>query len=552
MQNAENKGTRLTAETVFTSSFFIQHFIFVLIALLALAVRLPQLGERPMHTDESINAYIIGQLLDGKSFQYDPQDRHGPALAAFTLPLVKLQGATNFSELTESELRLSTVLAGTATVLLFGAGVEMFGFVACFIAALLFAFAPLPVYYNRYFIHESFFVLATFGLILYGWRAMQKKSVGLAALAGGCGGLMLAAKETAPLHFFALTLAALAVRLWSVRIRSRAATAPQIIRTDNCLLPSHPKLPKMILSAVIVFIFVTILLFTWLGENWPALAELFHAVSNFTARAGGQGHEKPFWYYAKLLCDDWSGRISAQSWFSRANFKLLGNGWSGMIVAILALLGIVSVTLQLLGRPRQQPLAPRIFLTVYALAIFAIYSAIPYKTPWLALNFWLPVALLTGIAVEWIWFASTKWWVRGLILIFLFGLGYLVQQDMRFRVFTKSADERNPYAYSHTVEDLLDLPKRIEDVAKQNNLTQPRIAIVAADAWPLPWYLRKFSQVGFWQPGQETGAADFYITIGDLSDPLKERLKFFKWEYFGVRPGVILVLWSPASSPKTP
>jgi predicted membrane-bound mannosyltransferase len=84
MQNAEKKAWRRDAGIIFTSSSFLQHFVFVLIAILALTVRLPQLGERPMHTDESINAYIIGQLLAGESFQYDPQDRHGSVLAALT------------------------------------------------------------------------------------------------------------------------------------------------------------------------------------------------------------------------------------------------------------------------------------------------------------------------------------------------------------------------------------------------------------------------------------------------------------------------------------
>jgi hypothetical protein len=31
-----------------------------------------------MHTDEAVNAYIVGQLLAGGRFSYDPQDRHGP------------------------------------------------------------------------------------------------------------------------------------------------------------------------------------------------------------------------------------------------------------------------------------------------------------------------------------------------------------------------------------------------------------------------------------------------------------------------------------------
>src|SRR5579872_2875765 len=76
---------------------------FLVIALLGLAVRLPQLGARPMHTDEAINAYIVGQLLGGEPFTYDPQDRHGPALAALALPLVKVQGAKSFADLTEQE-----------------------------------------------------------------------------------------------------------------------------------------------------------------------------------------------------------------------------------------------------------------------------------------------------------------------------------------------------------------------------------------------------------------------------------------------------------------
>ena len=125
-----------------------------------------------MHTDEAINAYITGQLLDGEKYQYDPIDRHGPALVELTLPIVHLEGAKKFSELTESQLRLVPVLVGSATVLLFAAAVEIFGFIPSLVAALLFAFAPLPVYYNRYFIHETLFVAATLGLILSGTRAL--------------------------------------------------------------------------------------------------------------------------------------------------------------------------------------------------------------------------------------------------------------------------------------------------------------------------------------------------------------------------------------------
>jgi len=496
MQNEKTEGRRLTSKTVFTSSFLIPHSVFILIALLALAIRLPQLGERPMHTDESVNAYITGDLLAGKSFHYDPQDRHGPALFVIAEPVARLLGAKNFSELTEVQLRLSTVITGTAMVLLFGAGVEMFGFIPCLIAALLFAFAPLPVYYSRYFIHETLFVAATFGLILSGWRALKNKSVRFATLAGFCAALMLACKETAVIHFFAIGVA-----LFAARLKTPASTVPA---------------PKMLFAALAVFIFTAILLFTWFGRNWAVMADLLHAIPRFAARAGGEGHEKPFGYY----------------------FKFLATGWSGALILALAIPGLMYSRFS----------ARRIFLAVYALLVFAVYSAIPYKTPWLALNFWLPLALLAAIAIESFWLVRPKISTRSLVVVLICVCGFSIWHDTRKYVFQIPADEKNPYAYAHTVEDLLRLAPRLQQLESQNNLSNPRIAVVAADAWPLPWYLRKFSQVGFWQPGENPGAADFFITSPAAAEKLGDQLKTFRPEFFGVRPEVLIMLWSPAAT----
>jgi len=489
-----------------TPSLKIRWAVFVALALLALAVRLPQLGGRPMHTDESINAYIIGQLLAGESFHYDPQDRHGPALAAETLPVVHLLGVKNFAGLTEPQLRLVPALTGAATVLLFGAGVEMFGFTACVIAALLFSFAPLPVYYSRYFIHETLFVAVTLGLILSGWRALRTNSLSSTVVAGFCAAIMLACKETAVIHFFAISVALLACWLGTSRNPRRPFAGGSLL--------------KSLFVGGAVFLFVTVLLFTWFGRNWPVFSDLLQAIPRLAWRAGGQGHEKPFWYYATLL----------------------GGGWSGAVILGLAVLGIFRALKS--GR--------RLWLVVYAMLVVVIYSAIPYKTPWLALNFWLPLALLAGMAVEWLWFALPKLSIRVLILTFAGLLGFLIAHDMRQWVFVNPAGERNPYAYAHTSEDLLRLPARLEALAQLNKMTNPRIAVVAADAWPLPWYLRRFSQVGFWQPGQETGPADFFITTMDVPGKLAEQLNNFRPEFFGARPEVLLILWTPPPAESEP
>jgi uncharacterized protein (TIGR03663 family) len=440
-----------------TISPWIRWSAFLLIALLGLLIRLPQLGARPMHTDEAVNAYIVGQLLAGDPFTYDPQDRHGPALAAFALPLAKLQGTKSFSELTESELRLTTVLAGSVTILLFGAATEMFGFAPCLIAALLFACASLPVYYDRYFIHESIFVTATFGLILAGWRTCQRRSVAHAAIAAACAALMLASKETAVLHFFALAGAAFLFWLWNLHGK----------RPDNWLRP------KAVLAATSVFLLLSVILFTWYGRNWNALPALLQAAPHLLARASGEGHQEPFWYYLRLLT----------------------RGWSGGVMFALACLGVFQIA-------RKRNPSPYWFLAFYVFLIAIIYSLIPYKTPWLALNFWLPIALFAGLAVQSLWripakHPSLRRAIRAICILLAIAVAMLIAHDTRQRVFVHPADEANPYAYAHTSEDLLGLPLEIERLAHQNAIASPRIAVIASDPWPLPWYLRHVAEVGF-------------------------------------------------------
>jgi len=478
---------------------------FLLVALFGLALRLPQLGVRPMHTDEAVNAYIVGQLLAGNKFTYDPVDRHGPLLAALALPLTRLEGARAFADLTESELRLTTVLAGTVTILLFGSAVEMFGFAPCVIAALLFAAAPLSVYYDRYFIHESLFVAATFGLILAGWRARNGRSIAQAILAAACAALMMASKETALLHFFALAAAAVVYWRWNLRGK----------RLDIAWKPSAAN------AAAAAFLLLSVLLFTWFGSNWSNLPALLHAVPNFFARAGGEGHQKPFWYYAQLLTGGWSG---------------------GVIVALACIGWLQSV--------RRRDPSPFSFLAFYALFVVVLYSVIPYKTPWLALNFWLPIALFAALAIQSLWRAPAKSpalriaMQAGCVVVGI-AVAVSMAHDTRQRVFLHPADEANPYAYAHTSDDLLGLPLEIDKLARQNGIASPRIAVIAADPWPLPWYLRRYPNVGFWQPGQQPGSADFYITSTEAADQYADKLRNFHPEFFGVRPNVLILLWFP-------
>jgi uncharacterized protein (TIGR03663 family) len=495
--------------------------VFIGIALVALAVRLPRLGERPMHTDEAVNGYITGQLLAGEEYKYDSDDRHGPALYFAALPIARTAKADNLSDLTERTVRLVPVIFSVLTVLMFAAVASQIGFVSAVLAALLFAIAPLPVYYSRYFIHEMLFLAGTFAFLLAGWRTLEHKSALAAVAAGISAGFMLACKETALLHFVAFGVAG----LWWIFVR----------RTDVTRRSSRwPLLFKPALAALIAFVILTVGLYTWGGRNWAGPLDLVRSIPRFAARAGGEGHEKPFLYYIALI----------------------GNGWPGWGLIALAglasrqmLRGIVKAPgarLSALENPRALSLQ---MLTIYGISICLIYSVIPYKNPWLAINLWLPIALLAGVGFQMLWLRMARLPVRIALTVFASALLVGAGRETRQWVFARPADERNPYAYAHTVEDLLGLPERVDQLSRGSSAkAELKIAVVASDPWPLPWYLRHYPNVGYYQLAQNPGTADVYITSLDAAAELEDRLADWRPEFFGVRPEVLLLLWSPPAT----
>ena len=467
--------------------------LFFALAVLALLLRLPALDARPMHTDETVNAYLIGELLSGHGYHYDPQDRHGPALYAATLPVVRVAGAHNLAELNERLLRLVPALMGTLAVFLFLPLLRVLGWTAL-IGALLWAIAPLPLYYSRYFIHETGFVAATLMLIVGGLRAALTtglRASGWAIIAGIGAGLMLAFKETAVLNFAALGVATLAAT-WPLL---RAAWRPIAQRK---------------LLGVVVALAVTLFFYTWGFSEWQGPADFVKSFGRFAARAGGEGHEKPWWYFLALLGGGKSGLLflALAAWGGTLAWR--SGGWRGRL------------------------------LVVYTVAIFIIHSAIPYKTPWLALDLWLPLALLVGWAVAAL-YTQRRWTTLALVVVALLAT---LTRDVYVRVFRDPAGDNNPYAYAHTSDDMLNLQARVEELAARKPAGHAlEIAVVMDDPWPLPWYLRQFNRVGYWQETDDPVAADFYITRADVPDHLHARLQGFTPEYFGLRPNELLLLW---------
>ena len=93
--------------------------IFVLAVMIAaVALRLPRLGQRPMHGDEAVHAVKFGELLEKNFYRYNPDDYHGPTLNYFTLIPAWLSGIHKFKDLNEFTLRIVPVFFGLLLVLM--------------------------------------------------------------------------------------------------------------------------------------------------------------------------------------------------------------------------------------------------------------------------------------------------------------------------------------------------------------------------------------------------------------------------------------------------
>ena len=76
----------------------------------ALALRAHDLGNRPLHNDEAVNATKLAALWDKGEYKYDPHEYHGPTLHYFSLPFLKLSSAINSDGRARHSVRAATLI----------------------------------------------------------------------------------------------------------------------------------------------------------------------------------------------------------------------------------------------------------------------------------------------------------------------------------------------------------------------------------------------------------------------------------------------------------
>lgn len=184
------------------------------------------------------------------------------------------------------------------------------------------------------------------------------------------------------------------------------------------------------------------------------------------------------------------------------------------------------------------------FAGLWSFGLFLAYTIIPYKTPWLAISFTLPMCIVGGYAINELWNSRDKLQrvLAGILTAFsVFILSYQTY-DINF---LRYDSDRLPYIYAHTQRGFLDLVNEVKRYAEKSGKgKQATIEIVSSDYWSMPWYMNDYPKANFHGQFVDANASEMIVASKAQLNELAPRYAAH-YKYVGtypLRPGVELYL----------
>ncbi|HET7873700.1 MAG TPA: flippase activity-associated protein Agl23 [Terriglobales bacterium] len=485
-------------------------------------LRLYQLTEKVLHHDEGVNGLFMTNLFRTGYYHYDPSNYHGPTLYYAGLITTTLN-AVFYGKygLSTFAVRLVTAIFGIALVWLFLCLRRQLGTFGAISAGLLAGVSSGLVFFSRYFIHEILFVFFTLGVVVALLRYRETRQPKYLFLTAASLALLGATKETWIITVVVWVMALLCMQGW-MYLRGRRTEAPPAIRPANTALLQQESTKQLYATAALIFIAVWVLFYSSFFTNFPQ--GLYDSVKTFT-----------YWFKTGRT-DDLGDLTTYLRWLVGGPFATRGPK-AGAELAAMALGFVGSLVALVQARSRFA-----VFGAFWSLGIFAAYSLVPYKTPWLALSIVVPFIIMAGYGLEQM-YRRSRFRVLAIALLATATAGSLYQAiDLSFNSYD---DETQPYSYAHSKRDFLILVDEVEHIAAGNPAGKNvEIAVLAVEHWPLPWYLREFSHVGYYgkvmpatEPiviAQESQLAELRRVLGD---------KYREFSAHELRPGVKLYVF---------
>jgi uncharacterized protein (TIGR03663 family) len=449
------------------------------ILIVGALLRLYNLSLVPLHHDEGVNGNFLVTLVREGKYTYNPENYHGPTLYFFSavIPwIARFFGGKVFGEnygLTTFNIRLVTAAFGVGTIWLALLLWKRIGRIGALSAAGLIAVSPGAVYLSRYFIHESLFVFFTLGIVVAALKYYDTGRSTYLILASISAALMVATKETWIINGPVLLIALVTTNIY-FWLRERLAGKPSESSLGERLQQAIERfggpvpLTTIVLMAFAIFILVNILFYSSFFTNYPkGVADALQTLRFWSHRT--HEHEHPWYQYVY--------------WLLQEEAVVMVVGGIGALIAVLRANSRLAV-----------------FLSLWSFGLLAGYSLVGYKTPWIALNFIVPIALTAGSALEAAYqklreFGQPRLFIAIAVLIAMPCVYQMYQLN-----FVHYDDDAYPYVYAHTRREMLTMLGQIDRISNRIGTgTDTGIALVSPDYWPLPWYFRDYKKVGYYQ-----------------------------------------------------
>ncbi len=550
------------------------------ITALAVFVRFYWLELKPLHHDEGVNGFFLTTLFREGIYKYDPSNYHGPTLYYIALAFTKTFGLNTIS------IRASVAVFGVLTVVAAFFLKNYIGKIGSLAAALLLALSPGMVFISRYFIHELLFVFFSFGIVIGVLYFIEKRKAGIVAIAAATLLLIVCFLPTA-LNLANVLGEESAILTWFARIGLLAVEAVFVFLIMRTLLAwnNGRAIYLLLASASTVLLFATketafitvatmaiacVCVWIWrriyraaIGEPKPNEIEPVELTWK-SFRAGlGSGTDLTLLIAAITLVFVYVGVLFFSSFFTYPEgvlgaFKAYAvwtktgskdhtqNGtwayvkWGTKLEAPIFLLSLIGIAIAFVKARHRFAM----FAGLWAIGLFLAYSIIPYKTPWLALSFILPMCIVGGYGVgELLTNKDVIVKTLGGLLLFLAAgiLGYQTY-DLNF---VRYDDDSMPYVYAHTRRAFLDMIRQIEYYTdKSGKGKDVAIEIISPDYWSMPWYMRDYPKAVFQGHPIDVTASEMIVASTAQKDELNGRYAAH-YKYIGtyaLRPGVDLML----------
>jgi uncharacterized protein (TIGR03663 family) len=334
------------------------------------------LSMKPPHFDEGINGWFVDQMMKTGFYRYDPTNYHGPLHFYILFLAQALFGRHIWA------LRLPVVLASIGSIFVTLKFEPFVGRRVSRLAALAMAVSPAFIFYGRYSIHEVWLLLFSmlFVLGLVGlWRLGTRGYLWCVGI--GTAGMILT-KETYIIHIGSALIAA-----GVLCISHKLTPMPDVKRARQ----QWDFADLAIVTGTGIFFIVFFYSGTFL--HWPGLKGLYQTFAIwYQTGSNGNGHEKPWPYWLELLM--------------RYEWPLLIG-----LVLCLACQFFENFVIR--------------YLAIYGVGVFAAYSIIHYKTPWIIISIVWPLLFVFAAGAAALKIPRKAFAIVGLAVIG-FGFGALV------------------------------------------------------------------------------------------------------------------------------